>query len=120
MRPRRAEWEFSRGSRKRRWHPARREQRLRERATTHSTDACLAGIPKAASDSSTAGQRSRHHLLDTHDAPVGDAVWELYRSALRRFGQVPALIEWDDQVPELERVVEESGRARAIEVEVLG
>jgi uncharacterized protein (UPF0276 family) len=59
------------------------------------------------------------HLLDTHDAPVCDAVWELYRSAVRRFGRVPALIEWDDHVPELERLVEESERARAVEAEVV-
>jgi len=42
------------------------------------------------------------------------------RSALRRFGRVPALIEWDDHIPELERVVEESRRAREVETEVLG
>ena len=49
-----------------------------------------------------------------------DSVWELYRSALRRFGRVPALIEWDDHIPELEGVVEESRRAREIETEFLG
>ena len=49
-----------------------------------------------------------------------DAVWELYRSAVRRFGRVPALIEWDDHVPELERLIEESERARKIEAEALG
>jgi len=38
----------------------------------------------------------------------------------RRFGRVPALIEWDDHVPELERLLEESRRAREVEAEVLG
>lgn len=59
------------------------------------------------------------HLLDTHDHPVRDEVWELYRAAVRRFGNVPALIEWDDELPTLERLVEESQRARTIEREVL-
>jgi uncharacterized protein len=39
------------------------------------------------------------YLLDTHDHPVCDAVWRLYEYAVRRLGAVPALIEWDDQIP---------------------
>ena len=53
-------------------------------------------------------------LLDTHDNPVRDEVWELYRHAVRRFGDVPTLIEWDERVPGLPRLVEESARARAV------
>src|SRR6202051_3891237 len=41
-------------------------------------------------------------LIDTHGTPVCDAVWDLYRAALRRFGAVPTLIEWDNDMPELE------------------
>src|SRR3546814_3605451 len=37
-------------------------------------------------------------LIDTHDAPVCDAVWALYAHALRRFGDVPAMIERDDHI----------------------
>lgn len=59
------------------------------------------------------------HLLDTHDHPVCDPVWALYRAAVERFGAVPTLIEWDDHIPPLDRLVEESGRARAIEASVL-
>lgn len=59
------------------------------------------------------------YLLDTHDAPVPDPVWELYRTAVRRFGRVPALVEWDDHVPPLEDVIAESRRAREIEAEEL-
>jgi len=85
-------------------------------------DAYLAGIPVDRVGQFHLAGHSDHgqYVLDTHDAPVADAVWELYRSALRRFGTVPALIEWDDHVPDLERVVEESRRARAVEAEVLG
>ena len=59
-------------------------------------------------------------LLDTHDHPVRDEVWDLYRLALQRFGAVPTLIEWDDKLPPLARLVEESQRAAAVAREVLG
>jgi uncharacterized protein len=60
------------------------------------------------------------YLLDTHDGPVPPAVWDLYREALRRFGRVPALVEWDDRIPPLEDLVAQSRRAAAIEAEELG
>jgi len=60
------------------------------------------------------------HLLDTHDAPVPDAVWELFNTALKRFGRVSTLIEWDDHIPELEELLGESQKAAAKEYEVLG
>jgi uncharacterized protein len=53
-------------------------------------------------------------LLDTHDHPVCDPVWDLYAHAVRRFGPVSTLIEWDDLIPTFERLEEESERARAI------
>jgi uncharacterized protein (UPF0276 family) len=53
-------------------------------------------------------------LLDTHDHPVCDPVWDLYAEAARRFGPVSTLIEWDDNIPGFERLEEESERARAI------
>ena len=56
-------------------------------------------------------------LLDTHDHPVRDEVWDLYRHAVARFGAVPTLIEWDDKLPSLARVVEESQRAKAVAAE---
>ena len=84
-------------------------------------DAYLAGIPADRVGQFHLAGHSDHgtYLLDTHDAPVTDAVWQLYRSALGRFGRAPALVEWDDHVPELERLVEESERARAAETEAL-
>ena len=58
------------------------------------------------------------YLLDTHDHPVVDPVWDLYRDAVRRFGEVSTLIEWDDRIPTFERLEQESERARAIHDEV--
>jgi len=85
-------------------------------------DAYLASIPSDRVGQFHLAGHSDHgaYLLDTHDGPVPDPVWELYRSALRRFGRVPALIEWDDHVPDLAELVDESRRAGAIEAEVLG
>lgn len=58
-------------------------------------------------------------LLDTHDHPVCEGVWDLYRLALRRFGRVSTLIEWDDHIPPLSRVVAESRAAAAVEAATL-
>jgi len=41
------------------------------------------------------------HVIDTHDAPVRDEVWDLYAHALRRFGPVSTLLERDDNIPPL-------------------
>jgi uncharacterized protein (UPF0276 family) len=59
------------------------------------------------------------HLIDTHDHPVPAPVWALYRQAVRRFGPVSTLVEWDDHIPSFEELVAEADRARAIEAEVL-
>jgi uncharacterized protein (UPF0276 family) len=53
-------------------------------------------------------------LIDTHDHPVCDGVWALYESAVRRFGSVSTLIEWDDRIPEFEVLAAEAARAREI------
>ncbi len=60
------------------------------------------------------------YLLDSHDHAVPAGVWDLYREALRRFGRVPSLVEWDDVIPPLAEVVAESRRASEIEAEELG
>jgi uncharacterized protein (UPF0276 family) len=54
-------------------------------------------------------------VIDTHDHPVADAVWALYRSAVERFGAVPTLIEWDAKIPPFEVVLEEADRAEALQ-----
>ncbi|MEZ4454518.1 MAG: DUF692 domain-containing protein [Nannocystaceae bacterium] len=59
-------------------------------------------------------------LLDSHARAVADEVWGLYRETLRRLGPVPTLIEWDTDIPALDRVLDEADRARAILREVQG
>jgi len=60
------------------------------------------------------------HLVDTHDHPVPSPVWTLYRDAVRRFGPVSTLVEWDDHIPAFEELVAEAKHARTVEAEALG
>jgi len=54
------------------------------------------------------------YLIDTHDHPVPDPVWELYASAVRRCGAVSTMIERDDHIPPLEELCAELSRARTL------
>jgi len=51
-------------------------------------------------------------LIDTHDHPVCEAVWSLYRHTVARLGPVPTMIERDDHIPPLAERVAELNRAR--------
>lgn len=53
-------------------------------------------------------------LIDTHDHPVCDEVWSLYTYTLHHIGAVSTLIEWDDNIPDFDRIEEEALRARAL------
>ena len=59
-------------------------------------------------------------LIDDHGSQVCDAVWQLYRHAVNRFGALPTLIEWDTNIPALATLVAESRRADLILGEVRG
>lgn len=76
----------------------------------------LRGIPvKRVRQMHLAGHsRNGELLIDTHDAPVCDAVWDLYRDALARFGPVPTMIERDDNIPPLAELVDELEYARQV------
>lgn len=52
------------------------------------------------------------YLIDTHDAPVCDAVWDLYGYTIARMGPLPTMIERDDHIPPLEELVAELDTAR--------
>ena len=54
-------------------------------------------------------------VIDDHGSQVSEAVWQLYRHAAARFGNVPTLIEWDTDVPALDVLLDEAGRARLIQ-----
>jgi uncharacterized protein (UPF0276 family) len=54
------------------------------------------------------------HLIDTHDHPIIQPVWDLYATALSLFGDVPTMIERDDNIPELGELIAELEVARDI------
>jgi uncharacterized protein (UPF0276 family) len=87
-------------------------------AQNHGFDAAafVDGVPAArVGQLHVAGHRREPtHLLDTHDHPVADAVWELQRRAVARTGPVATLLERDDDIPPLEELVAEARRASAI------
>ena len=57
-------------------------------------------------------------LIDTHDAPVCAAVWDLYAYTLRRIGFRPTMIERDDHIPALPELLAELAVARGIAARV--
>jgi len=59
------------------------------------------------------------YLVDTHDHPVPDPVWELYAHAVRRFGAVASMIERDDHIPPLAELCAELEQARAVSAAAL-
>lgn len=92
-------------------------------ARNHGFDplAYLAGLP--------AGRIQQIHLaghsdmgdyvIDTHDAAVCDAVWELYGRAIAMFGPVATMIERDDAILPLADLLGELGRARDVAARAL-
>lgn len=76
----------------------------------------LDGIPRErVQQFHLAGHRNLDtHIIDTHDEPVIDAVWDLYAAACRRFGPVSTLIERDDNIPPLDELLTELTHARAV------
>ena len=59
------------------------------------------------------------HLIDTHDGPVIDPVWELYRLAHRLTGGASTLLEWDAKIPPVPVVHAEVKKARGYMSEAL-
>ncbi len=55
--------------------------------------------------------RLDHVILDTHDHPVPDPVWDLYAEAIKNSGSTATLLEWDDKIPSFEDVHAEALKA---------
>lgn len=53
-------------------------------------------------------------LIDTHDHPVRDEVWALYRHAWQRGGPFPTLLEWDARIPAMPVLERELERVREV------
>jgi uncharacterized protein (UPF0276 family) len=92
-------------------------------AHNHGWDACayLAALPPAAiGELHLAGHTVRPLAdgsilrIDDHGSRVIEEVWALYQEALARFGPVPTLIEWDNNVPPLDVLLREAGHAATL------
>lgn len=87
-------------------------------SVNHGFDAhaYLAGVPRErVQQFHLAGHQAQGaYLIDTHDHPVADPVWELYRAALRRFGPVATMIERDANIPPLAELIAELNVARSL------
>lgn len=53
-------------------------------------------------------------LIDSHDRPVNDLVWDLYAHVIGKLGPLPTLIEWDNEVPNWHVLKREAQLADAI------
>ncbi|MCB1391242.1 MAG: DUF692 domain-containing protein [Rhodobacteraceae bacterium] len=56
-------------------------------------------------------------LIDSHSRPVADPVWTLYSEVIVRTGPLPTLIEWDNDVPAFETLLDEARRADRVMTE---
>lgn len=91
-------------------------------ATNHRFDAraYLAAFPLAAvGEIHLAGHDSEDFpsgplLIDSHGRAVADPVWALYSEVIARTGPLPTLIEWDNDVPAYDVLLDEAARADAI------
>lgn len=59
------------------------------------------------------------YVIDTHDADVCDAVWDLYSIAISLFGPIATMIERDDDIPPLADLLAELDRARQLAAHTL-
>jgi uncharacterized protein (UPF0276 family) len=76
----------------------------------------LDGIPAERVQQIHLAGHSNHgtHIIDTHDHPIVDPVWDLYKEALLCCGQVASMIERDDNIPPLQELLAELDVARRI------
>jgi uncharacterized protein (UPF0276 family) len=59
------------------------------------------------------------YLIDTHDQPVPEPVWDLYVAAVKRFGAVSTMVERDANIPPLAVLESELYRARKLAEDTL-
>ena len=53
-------------------------------------------------------------LIDDHGSAVCQEVWDLFEYSMARSADIPVLIEWDSAIPELEVLIAEASKAKAI------
>lgn len=91
-------------------------------ATNHRTDprAYLAAFPlDLVGEIHLAGHEAENLpdgplLIDSHSCPIADPVWALYGEVIARTGPMPSLIEWDNDIPGFDVLLNEVARAKAV------
>jgi len=59
-------------------------------------------------------QQQENFVLDAHNNPVSEPVWALYQRLIERQPNLPTLIEWDNDIPPLQTLLDEVQKARQI------
>lgn len=54
------------------------------------------------------------HLLDAHNSRVSEPVWQLFQAFCDGFPDTPTLIEWDNDLPSFDVLLDEQYRARSV------
>ncbi|MDH5394447.1 MAG: DUF692 domain-containing protein [Gammaproteobacteria bacterium] len=84
----------------------------------HGTDtrAFINGLPRdRVKEIHLAGHEDHgQYLLDSHNSPVSEAVWALYRQFIQKHPSTPTLIEWDNNIPALDVLLQEAAQAEKI------
>jgi uncharacterized protein len=94
----------------------------RDRALAlHEATAFLDGLPASAvGEMHLAGHCEMADIvIDDHGSEVCAEVWQLYAHAVQRFGDAPALIEWDTAIPELDVLLAQAAQADRVALEAL-
>ena len=55
------------------------------------------------------------YLLDAHNNPVCDPVWELYAGVMQQWPHIPTLIEWDNDLPAFSVLQQQAQQATTIQ-----
>ena len=53
-------------------------------------------------------------VIDDHGSRASAEVWQIYRHAQRHFGNIPALFEWDTDIPPLRVLLDEVAGLRVL------
>lgn len=59
-------------------------------------------------------ENTDNDYLDTHDAPVPNEVWDMFKETISIIGKTSALVEWDNNLPSLDRLLAEAQMADQI------
>ena len=81
----------------------------------------LKGVPKARVQQHHLAGHSDYgdYIIDTHDHAVVDSVWALYAEAVKHLGPVSAMIERDDNIPNLAVLMQEYEQMKQVSASAL-